>query len=187
MLFEQTSIPEVVVITPNRGEDERGYFSETFRSDRFEANIGSFAFPQENLSFSRTAGTVRGLHYQLAPYAQGKLVSCLAGALWDVAVDLRHGSPTFGRFVAAELSRDNGRQLWVPPGFAHGFCTLKPETIVCYKVTAYYSQKDERGLLWNDPALGIAWPVSSAEAVVSDKDKKQPKLNDLNADFTYAP
>ncbi|CAN7624591.1 dTDP-4-dehydrorhamnose 3,5-epimerase [Ensifer adhaerens] len=183
MLFEQTSIPEVVLITPNRMEDERGYFSETFRSDQFEANIGSFAFVQENLSYSRKAGTVRGLHYQLAPHAQGKLVSCPAGALWDVAVDLRHGSSTFGRFVAAELSDENGCQLWIPPGFAHGFCTLKPETTICYKVTAYYKQEVERGLFWNDPALGITWPTSIAEAVVSDKDKKQPRLNELYANF----
>lgn len=183
--IEETTLPSVFLIKPKRLDDSRGYFAETFRADHFAAIVGLYLFVQENQSLSREAGTVRGLHFQLAPRVQGKLVSCVAGALWDVAVDLRRGSPTYGSFVAAELSEENGHQLWIPPGFAHGFCTLKPETVVSYKVTDYYSPTHDRGLYWNDPALGINWPVSQSEAIVSDKDRKQPKLCDLHTTFTY--
>ncbi|MCY1307965.1 dTDP-4-dehydrorhamnose 3,5-epimerase [compost metagenome] len=125
------------------------------------------------------------MHFQLAPRAQGKLVSCIAGALWDVAVDLRVGSPTYGRSVAAVLSQKNGHQLWVPPGFAHGFCTLESRTIASYKVTEYYSPDYDRGLLWNDPALEIEWPVLTSNAIISEKDRKQPKLSELDSNFVF--
>ncbi|WP_426289478.1 dTDP-4-dehydrorhamnose 3,5-epimerase [Ensifer adhaerens] len=179
MRIEETAIPSVFLIKPKRLIDARGYFAETFRADQFAENIGAYPFVQDNQSLSLEAGTVRGLHFQLAPRAQGKLVSCIVGALWDVAVDLRRGSPTYGNFVAAELSEENGHQLWIPPGFAHGFCTLKPETVVSYKVTDYYSPEHDCGLLWSDPELGINWPVSPSNAILSDKDKHQPKLYDL--------
>jgi dTDP-4-dehydrorhamnose 3,5-epimerase len=152
---------------------------EVFRHDLFQANVGSFEFVQDNQSLSAEIGTVRGLHFQLDPMAQGKLVRCVAGALLDVAVDIRHDSPTFGQHVTAELTAENGCQLWVPPGFAHAFCTLAPNTEINYKVTNYYSREHDRGLLWNDPALGIPWPVSAEKAVLSDKDKVQPKLAEL--------
>lgn len=185
MRIEPTTIRDVLLLLPERLSDRRGYFAETFRVDHFTAAIGPFAFVQENQSFSQKAGTVRGLHFQLAPRAQGKLVSCIAGALWDVAVDLRRGSPTYGNFVGAELCQENGHQLWIPPGFAHGFCTLEPKTVISYKVTDYYSPEHDRGLLWNDPALAIDWPVSICEAIVSNKDRNQPKLRDLHTDFAY--
>lgn len=183
MKIEETAIPSVFLIKPNRLIDARGYFAETFRADQFAAIIGTYAFVQDNQSLSLETGIVRGLHFQLAPRAQGKLVSCIAGALWDVAVDLRHRSPTYGKFVGAELSEENGHQLWIPPGFAHGFCTLKPATLVSYKVTDYYSPEHDRGLLWNDPELGIDWPVSPSNATLSDKDMNQPKLSELHTKF----
>jgi dTDP-4-dehydrorhamnose 3,5-epimerase len=183
MQFEQTNIPDVVVVTPKKFGDARGYFMETFRQELFEANIGKFPFLQDNQSLSEEVGTVRGLHFQLAPKAQGKLVRCISGALLDVAVDIRKGSRTFGQHVAVELSAENGKQLWVPPGFAHGFCTLKANTEISYKVTEYYSAEHDRGLLWNDAALGIVWPVSPNDAVLSDKDKLQPSLAGLGDVF----
>ncbi|MDQ0456942.1 dTDP-4-dehydrorhamnose 3,5-epimerase [Rhizobium paknamense] len=185
MQFERMAIPEVVLITPKRFGDSRGYFMETFKASLFQSEIGDFTFVQDNRSFSAETGTVRGLHFQLNPRAQGKLVSCTAGALLDVAVDIRSGSPTYGQAVSAELTAENGRQLWVPPGFAHGFCTLAPDTVISYKVTDYYSPDHDRGLLWNDPALGIIWPVEEGKAVLSDKDQKQPRLAELQAHFTY--
>jgi len=186
MLFERTAIPDVVLITPAKIEDTRGYFMETFRVDLFEAEVGRFPLIQENRSFSVEVGTVRGLHFQLEPRAQGKLVSCTAGALLDIAVDIRNGSPTYGKFVTARLSADNACQLWVPVGFAHGFCTLTPDTVITYKVTDYYSPEHDRGLLWDDPAIGINWPVEPGKAVLSDKDRKQPRLTDLRTNFVYA-
>ncbi|TWD57306.1 dTDP-4-dehydrorhamnose 3,5-epimerase [Agrobacterium vitis] len=185
MQFETTKISGVFLITPKRFGDARGYFVETFRENLFQREVGDFHFVQDNQSFSAEVGTVRGLHFQLNPKAQGKLVSCAAGGLLDVAVDIRKGSPTYGQFVTAELSQENGCQLWVPPGFAHGFCTLKPNTVISYKVTDYYSPENDRGLLWNDPAIGIDWPVVEGQAILSDKDQKQPKLSDLDANFVY--
>lgn len=183
MQFERMTIPSVVLITPKKFGDARGYFMETFRQNLFGAEVGSHTFVQENRSFSAEAGTVRGLHFQLDPRAQGKLVSCIAGALLDVAVDIRNGSPTLGKYVAAELTAENACQLWVPPGFAHGFCTLKPNTVISYKVTDYYSPEHDRGLLWNDPKIGIIWPISADRAVLSEKDRKQPTLANLEANF----
>lgn len=185
MEFEPTEIPDVVVITPTRFGDARGYFMETFRQAFFEEHVGKHVFVQDNQSMSAQAGTVRGLHFQLDPMAQGKLVRCIAGALLDVVVDIRHGSPNYGKHVVVELSAENGRQLWVPPGFAHGFCTLLPNTEISYKVTNYYSAKHDRGLRWNDPALGIAWPVDAAGALLSDKDRKQPAMADMPTAFVF--
>lgn len=184
MLYERTAIHGVVIITPEKLGDSRGYFMETYRAAEFEAEVGSFAFVQDNCSYSAKAGTVRGLHFQLNPRAQGKLVSCVAGSLLDVAVDIRNGSPTYGQFVTAELSAQNARQLWIPPGFAHGFCTLEPDTVISYKVTDYYCPEYDRGLLWNDPEVAIDWPVTADIAILSDKDRKLPRLADLRVNFT---
>jgi len=174
--IERLAIPEVLLITPPRFSDERGFFSETFSAPRLaEAGIDQ-PFVQDNHSLSRARGVVRGLHCQLAPRAQGKLVRCVRGAIWDVAVDVRRGSPGFGRHVAAVLSADNWRQLWVPPGFLHGFCTIEPDTEVVYKVTAPYDRAAERGVIWNDPDLALPWPVAAGEAVLSDKDRALPRL-----------
>lgn len=178
MDFSKTALDGVMLITPSRLNDSRGYFAETFRADLFRANCGEHAFVQENQSLSVDAGTVRGFHFQIGPTAQGKLVECIAGALLDVAVDTRQGSRTFGRHVSAELSAENGRQLWMPAGFAHGFCTLMPETRIRYKVTQPYSPQHDHGILWNDPELGISWPVRPEDAVLSDKDRKLPSLTD---------
>jgi dTDP-4-dehydrorhamnose 3,5-epimerase len=183
MQFEVTAIPGVVAITPKKFGDPRGYFMETFRQSLFAEQVGPFEFVQDNQSLSAEAGTVRGLHFQLEPKAQGKLVRCIRGSLLDVAVDIRKGSPTFGQHVAVELTAENGRQLWVPPGFAHGFCTLAPYTEISYKVTNYYSAEHDRGLMWNDPELGIDWPVHADKAVLSDKDRRQPRLADLSDSF----
>jgi dTDP-4-dehydrorhamnose 3,5-epimerase len=185
MKFNHLKIPGLVLISPNSIGDPRGFFMEVFRSDRFEAEVGNFSFVQENQSLSAQVGTVRGLHFQLGPFAQGKLVSCTAGALLDVAVDLRKNSSTYGEHVAVELHPETGEQLWVPPGFAHGFCTLLPNTIIRYKVTNYYSAAHDRGLLWNDGALGIDWPFAAEEVHLSTKDQVQPKFSELEQSFVF--
>jgi dTDP-4-dehydrorhamnose 3,5-epimerase len=185
MKFEEQQISEIVLITPKIFGDERGYFTETFRNDVFAERIGPWNFVQDNQSLSADAGTVRGLHFQLSPREQGKLIRCIAGAILDVAVDIRMGSPTYGQHVKAELSASNGHQLWVPPGFAHGFCTLEPNSIISYKVTDYYSPEHDRGLLWNDPELAIEWPVNADAAVLSAKDRVQPKLAELGTAFVF--
>lgn len=172
-------------IMPTRLGDHRGYFVEVFKDDWFRENVADVTFVQENESMSAKVGTVRGLHFQLDPFAQGKLVRCLAGSIFDVVVDIRVGSPTFGKWYGAELSKENGAQLWVPAGFAHGFATLEPDSVISYKVTAPYSAEADRGLLWNDPAIGIEWPVELGDAVLSDKDKKQPTLANLSPSFRY--
>lgn len=178
-----TDIPAVVVITPRRFSDPRGYFCETYNARALgDAGIGA-AFVQDNQSMSLHAGVVRGLHFQAPPFAQAKLVRVLRGAILDVTVDIRRDSPTFGRHVAVELSADNGRQLLVPEGFAHGFCTLEPNTEVFYKVTHPYSAAHDKGVIWNDPALAIRWPVHNGDAILSDKDQHLPRLADLPAYF----
>jgi dTDP-4-dehydrorhamnose 3,5-epimerase len=180
-----TAIPEVKQLRPVRHQDPRGFFSEIYREDRLrEAGIAA-QFVQENHSLSHDRGVVRGLHFQTPPMAQGKLVRVAAGAILDVAVDIRRGSPTWGRHVAVELSAAAGNQLYVPEGFAHGFCTLEPDTEVVYKVNRYYSREHDLGLAWDDPALAIAWPVGAAAAILSDKDRCQPLLADLPAYFRY--
>ena len=185
MQFEFMPLEGVVLITPRKIGDIRGYFSETFRSDLFTQNVGDWNFVQSNQSLSADVGTVKGLHFQLDPRAQGKLVRCTSGAILDVAVDIRVGSPTYGRRVKAELTADNGRQLWVPPGFAHGFCTLLRDSVISYQVTEYYSPEHDRGLLWNDPELEIEWPIDDEKANLSAKDKAQPRLAELGAFFLY--
>ena len=175
-----------VLVTPRRFEDDRGFFSETFGDARFRAAVADVSFVQDNHSLSRAPGTIRGLHYQAPPMAQGKLVRVVRGAILDVAVDIRHGSPTFGEHVAVELSADNWAQLWVPEGFAHGFCTLAPDTEVVYKVTASYSPDHDFGLAFDDPELAIDWPVPPSAAVLSDKDRRHPRLAELPHHFTVS-
>ncbi|WP_020181324.1 dTDP-4-dehydrorhamnose 3,5-epimerase [Methylopila sp. M107] len=178
-----TEIPEVKRVITTRFGDDRGWFAETFRVDALAKGGIDDVFVQDNQSFSASAGTIRGLHFQTPPAAQGKLVRVLSGSILDVAVDLRRDSPTFGRHVAVRLDATEGEQLFVPVGFAHGFCTLEPNTTVAYKVTAYYSRENDRNMLWNDPDLAIAWPVDEANAVLSDKDKIAPRFADLGAAF----
>ncbi|VTZ51397.1 dTDP-4-deoxyrhamnose-3,5-epimerase [Methylocella tundrae] len=178
-------IADVIMITPHLIADSRGYFSEVFKAAWFNEHIADAVFLQDNQSLSAQAGTIRGLHFQMEPFAQGKLVRAIAGRLFDVAVDLRGGSPTYGKWVGVELSADNGKQLWIPPGFAHGFATLEPNSIIHYKVTAPYSAAHDRGIRWNDPAIGVEWPVSSEAALLSDKDRQQPFLGQSPYYFHY--
>jgi len=179
------AIAPVTLLKPSRYGDARGYFSE-IHSRRALAALGyTFDFVQDNISLTVEPGTIRGLHFQTAPSEQTKLVTVLQGAIFDVAVDLRHGSPTYGKHVAAELSAENGFQLLTPRGFAHGFCTLAPDTLVLYKVDGYYDPKRDLGVRWNDPELGIPWPVKPEKAKLSDKDRVQPLLADLPVYFTY--
>lgn len=173
------AIPDVKIIRPKKFGDSRGFFSETYSKKAFEAAGLHYDFVQDNQSLSAEVGTVRGLHFQLAPFAQDKLVRVVRGAILDVAVDIRKGSPTYGRHVSAVISAEEWNQILVPIGFAHGFCTLEPNTEVIYKVTNFYSAEHDRGLLWNDPDLGIDWPVAADKALLSDKDRKQPRLADL--------
>ena len=179
MKTETFDIAGVVAITPDRFGDSRGFFSETWSAPRFAAAGVDVTFIQDNQSLSRDRGVLRGLHCQIGPNAQGKLVRCIRGAIWDVAVDARRSSPTFGRWVGVELSSENWRQLWIPAGFLHGFCTLQPDTEVIYKVTAPYDREAERGVIWNDPTLALPWPIEPGGAVLSDKDLVLPRWTDL--------
>lgn len=184
MKLERLAIPDVLLITPAKYGDARGYFSETWVRGRFaEAGLAA-DFVQDNHAMSAQPGTVRGLHLQIPPSAQGKLVRVTRGAIWDVAVDVRGGSPTFGQHVAAEISAANWRQIWVPPGFLHGYVTLEPDTEVIYKVTGEYDRAAERGVHWDDPALAIPWPVNKDTALLSDKDRALPLLADCPVWFT---
>ena len=178
-----TAIEAVKIVSPKRFGDERGFFSEVFRRDVMEQAGLPTDWVQDNHSHSSAAGTVRGLHFQARPFAQDKLVRVVRGRILDAAVDLRRSSRTYGHHVTVELSAENWRQLLVPIGFAHGFCTLEPDTEVVYKVTAPYSAQHDLGLAWNDPDIGIAWPVTDDAAVLSDKDRHQPRLADLSLYF----
>jgi len=178
-----TAIPDVKVLLPKAFGDARGTFSETWNAARFAEHGIKLNFVQDNQSWSAPAGTVRGLHFQSAPRAQDKLVRVLRGRILDVAVDLRRASPTYGKWVAEELSAQNRKQLLVPVGFAHGFCTLEPDTEVLYKVTDFYSPANDLGIAWDDPDLAISWPVRKDEAVLSDKDTRQPAFRSLPAYF----
>jgi dTDP-4-dehydrorhamnose 3,5-epimerase len=186
MEIESFPIPDLKLLIPRHIGDERGYFAETFRADLFARLIGDHAFVQDNESLSAKAGTIRGLHFQSEPHPQAKLVRCTAGALFDVTVDIRKGSPTYGQWAADTLTPSNGKQLWVPAGFAHGFCSLEPNTVISYKVTGYYSGACDRGLAWDDPAIGIVWPDIADPDTLSAKDRKQPILADLPAYFTWS-
>ena len=177
MKAEPLAIPDVILLTPQQFADSRGVFVETWNSARYAALGIPGPFVQDNQSLSVKRGTVRGMHLQVAPNVQGKLVRCVRGAIWDVVVDVRPGSPTYGRHVAAELTGENFRQLWIPGGFLHGFCTLEPNTEVAYKVTAPYDRAAERGVVWNDPTLAVPWPVAPADAILSDKDLELPLLS----------
>lgn len=175
----ELGIEGVRTVLPQQHGDQRGFFSEVYNKQAL-AEVGiNDGFVQDNHSLSGEKGTVRGLHFQIDPHPVAKLVRVTRGAIWDVVVDLRHGSPTFGQHVAVELSADNWEQIYVPIGCAHGFCTLKPNTEVVYKVTDYWSSEVDKGVLWNDPDLGIEWPVSAEEAVLSEKDQAQPRFADL--------
>lgn len=178
-------LPGAVVIAPKRFSDHRGFFSEVFNARRY-AEIGiAETFVQDNHSFSAEKGVIRGLHFQTPPHAQGKLVRVVRGAILDVIVDIRKGSPTFGQHADVELSAENWRQLWVPAGFAHGFCTLTTECEVLYKVTDYFAPDNDKGLAFDDPALGIDWPVAADDAILSEKDRQHPVLANLPDYFTY--
>ncbi|MEO6436198.1 MAG: dTDP-4-dehydrorhamnose 3,5-epimerase [Tepidisphaeraceae bacterium] len=177
MQLTETDIPAVKILTPKKHGDYRGFFSETYSRKALRELAGfDREFIQDNHSLSAEKGVVRGLHYQLPPAAQDKLIRVVRGAILDVAVDIRRGSPTFGRHVSAVISAENWKQILVPAGFAHGFVTLEANTEVLYKVTNVYSPADERGILWNDPALGIAWGIDDGAAVLSEKDRKYPTL-----------
>ena len=185
MNFIRTDIPDVVICEPTVHGDERGYFVETFRADKLEEFLGyKINFCQDNESKS-SRGVLRGLHYQLAPAAQTKLVRVIKGKVLDVAVDIRKGSPTFGKHVAVELTAENKRQLLVPRGFAHGFVVLEDDTVFAYKVDNYYSPENDRGIAFNDEALNINWQVPHNELNLSAKDKVQPKLAETNDIFDY--
>jgi dTDP-4-dehydrorhamnose 3,5-epimerase len=176
MIVEPTAIADVLSVTPARFLDGRGFFSETWNERRFsEAGIKG-RFVQDNHVVSADRGVVRGLHLQIGANAQGKLIRVVHGSVWDVAVDIRGGSPTYGRHVGVVLSADNWQQLWIPAGLLHGYCTLEPDTEVIYKVTAPWDRAAERGVIWNDPELAIPWPVAPDEAVLSDKDRILPRL-----------
>ena len=183
MEIAATALPEVRLIRPPRFGDARGYFTESYHRDKWQAAGIEETFVQDNQSYSAAVFTLRGLHFQAPPFAQAKVVRVLRGAVLDVAVDIRRGSPTFGRHVAVPLSAADGGQLLVPVGFAHGFLTLEPETEVFYKVSAPYSPAHDLGLLWSDPALGIALPASADAMVLSDRDRRWPSLADLDSPF----
>ena len=184
MQVEATAIPEVKILTPKKFGDARGFFSEVYsRKAWVEAGL-DYDFVQDNHSYSAEVGVIRGLHFQLGAFAQDKLVRVARGRILDVAVDLRRNSPSFGRHVAVELSAANWRQLLVPVGFAHGFCTLEPDTEVLYKVTQVYSPAHDKGLAFDDPALAIDWGIDPARAVLSDKDRRHPRLAELGPQFT---
>lgn len=180
---EVSELTDVKIIEPKLFCDARGFFAETYSQQAFSAAGINDTFVQDNMSLSLHEGTVRGLHFQAPPFAQAKLVRVGRGRILDVAVDLRRSSPTFGRHVAIELSEENRRQVYIPKGFAHGFCTLEPNTEVQYKVSAPYSPAHDRGLAWNDPELRIPWPVSSEKAILSEKDMRHPRLADLPSDL----
>lgn len=178
-------IPEIKLLEPRIFRDPRGFFSETW-NQRALVDAGlDLDFVQDNHAMSTEAGVLRGLHFQISPNAQDKLVRVCRGRILDVAVDIRTGSPTFGKHVAVEISADNWRQILVPKGFAHGYVTLEPNTEVIYKVTGFYSPEDDRGLAWDDPALGIDWRLDGRDPILSDKDRKHPRLADLTTCFTY--
>ncbi len=181
-IFKRLEIPDVILIEPKIFEDSRGFFMETYKYSEFKENGIEYEFVQDNHSKSKK-GVLRGLHYQLRPMEQGKLVRCIRGRIWDVAVDIRKGSPWYKKWVAVELSEENKLMLWVPPGFAHGFIALEDNTEVFYKVTKEYAPELDRGIIWNDPDIGIKWPIENP--ILSEKDSKLPRLKDAENNFIY--
>jgi dTDP-4-dehydrorhamnose 3,5-epimerase len=179
MQVERLALPEVLLLTPRRMGDERGWFSETYVKRELEKAGVTDDFLQDNQAYSAQRGTLRGLHMQVPPAPIAKLVRCLRGAIFDVAVDVRAGSPSYGRWVGTELSSANGRQLYCPRGFAHAYVTLQPDTEVFYKIDGYYAPAAERGVRWNDPAIGIDWPIAEADLVISERDRVLPFLADF--------
>ena len=177
-------LPDVRIITPKRHHDDRGFFSEVWRARTF-STLDEAVVVQENHVLSHVTGTLRGMHFQIGPNAQAKLVRCVRGSILDVAVDIRRGSPTFGRHVAVELSAQNWRQLYIPAGFAHGYCTLEPESEVVYMVTAYFDAAAERGFVWDDPDVAIPWPFAKERLRLSPKDESLPRLAQLPTFFEY--
>ena len=175
----------IFLISPRRFADTRGWFVETFNQRRFSEQVAPVTFVQDNQSHSVRAGTVRGMHFQKPPHAQGKLVSCLRGSIFDVVVDIRIGSPTYGKYVSAILSAENGMQLYIPVGFAHGLMTLEPGTEVHYKVSDFYAPECEGGLLWNDSQLAIDWPIKSEDIPLSPKDLELHSMNNFVSPFGY--
>ena len=184
MEVTQTALPGVVIIEPKVFGDSRGYFFESFRQDEFAEKVCGTVFVQDNQSRS-VRGVVRGLHFQLPPSAQSKLVRVAVGRIYDVAVDVRLGSPTFGKYVGVELSDENHRQLFIPRGFAHGFATLSEVAVVQYKCDNYYDPASEGGIAWNDPSIGVRWPFATGEAILSEKDARYPVLAETEHLFDY--
>ena len=184
MDIKNLEIAEVKLFTPRKFSDARGFFVESFRSDTFKKAVNDdIEFVQDNHSFSAPIYTVRGLHFQTPPHAQGKLVRCTRGRILDVAVDARKGSPTYGKYVKAELSADNGVQIYVPAGFLHGFATLEENCEVQYKCTDYYAPECDGNVVWNDPTLNIDWGFDAALAILSDKDRNAPSFSDFESPF----
>ena len=175
---------QIILIKPTRHEDERGFFSETYSRRRYKEIGIDVNFLQDNHSFSWKSGTLRGLHFQAPPDAQGKLVRCGKGAIFDVAVDIRKGSPTFGHWEGYELTEENGHQLYVPVGFAHGFVTLKPRSEIIYKCTGYYAPEAEGSIRWDDPSIGIEWPIVE-KLIINKKDADAPYFNDIESPFMF--
>lgn len=187
MLIEDTALEGVKILTPARHGDARGFFSESWNAQRMAEAGLAYDFVQDNHSVSAQVGTLRGLHFQSPPHAQAKLVRCGRGCLFDVAVDIRVGSPSYGKWVGVELSFDNGKQLMIPDGFLHGFVTRHPDTEIVYKCTDYYAPDCDGAVIWNDPALGIDWDLGGIDPVLSGKDAAAPVLADLGDVFTYEP
>jgi dTDP-4-dehydrorhamnose 3,5-epimerase len=180
----RTNIEGVILIEPRIFPDDRGFFFESFNARRYAQEGVSVEFVQDNVSKSKR-GTIRGLHYQVGEYAQGKLCQVVKGRVLDVAVDIRHGSPTYGEYAEAELTEDNHKQIWIPPGFAHGFSVLSDEAIFLYKCTAMYDKESERSIIYNDAELGIDWRVDASEVKVSEKDLEGKRFGEIGKDFEY--
>jgi dTDP-4-dehydrorhamnose 3,5-epimerase len=183
MDFRTFAIEGPFELVPRKIVDSRGYFSEVFRMAAFEERAGRVEFVQDNQSLSDRQGTVRGIHFQSHPKAQGKLVRCLSGSLLDIAVDLRRGSVSYGRWISAVLTAEDNNQLWVPIGFGHAFCTLEPNSVISYRVTDYYSPENDRGVAWDDPEIAIEWPDIADPETLSEKDREQPRLASLPTYF----
>ena len=179
MKFKTFGINGPALIIPKKHADNRGYFMESYKDSWFRENIANVTFVQDNQSLSSEKGTIRGLHYQKAPFGQGKLVRVLKGSIFDVAVDIRPNSETFGKWVGVTLTADGAEQLWIPDSFLHGFCTLVPDCEVFYKVTNPYDKESDAGIAFDDPEIGIEWPIDIKSAILSEKDKSQPKLSSI--------